>query len=196
MNLPSWISLSRILMAAFLSAAVLNGHFLWLIPGLLLASLTDILDGYVARKLNIACERGRHLDRLCDQVLEFFLGLSFFAVGALPQWYFFVLAIRCFLQLGTSPFFFKSMVRAELVRLYRRDKVGSAMTLVVFFFLGLAYGLREEAPPLSEGLLEVALPYVLLPLSGVLEVLNIYLQGSRIARLFENTNKQKEGNNN
>ena len=190
MNLPGWISISRILITAFMSAAILNGHFLWVIPGIILASITDILDGYVARKMGLASERGRHLDRLCDQVLEFFLALSFFIVDAIPRWYFVVVVLRCFLQIGTSPFFFKSMVRAELERLYRRDKVGSAMTLVVFFFVALAYGLESEAGPLSKGLVEIALPFVLFPLSGVLEVLNLYLQRTRLMTLFKDEVKK------
>lgn len=186
MNLPGWISLSRVLMAAFLSAAILNHHYLWVVPGIIFCAVTDILDGFVARMLNIMSEKGRYLDRLCDQILELFLVLSYYVAGHLPRWYFMVVLFRCLFQIGTSPFLFKSLVRYELEKLYRRDKIGSAMTLVVIFFLSFALGLKEEAAPLSKGLTEIALPYVLIPLSGTLEFLNLYMQSTRLSRFFKN----------
>ena len=191
MNLPSWVSLFRIFLAALCSVAILQGYPLSALIGIILAALSDILDGFLARKLKLESEKGRQLDRLCDQVLELFLVLSFFIIEQVPLWFFIVVFSRCLLQIGTSPFLFKTLAgvyeeESGRRKGERRDKLGSAMTLVVFFFVSLALVFKEEAQPLSQGLQEIALPYVLFPLSGILEVINLYLQSWRLGRFFKN----------
>ncbi len=69
-TVPNMLSLSRI-------AAILVTAWLYLagyrVPGLLLgiaAGLTDIFDGWLARKLNQSTELGAILDRLSDLIME------------------------------------------------------------------------------------------------------------------------------
>ncbi len=69
LTIPNLLTLSRLPLGVMLFACI--AHKLWL-PALvifLIASITDWLDGFLARKLNQASALGRNLDPLIDKVL-------------------------------------------------------------------------------------------------------------------------------
>ncbi len=72
MNLPNWITVSRLLglplIIYFLSQPTPLHRWLALII-FLVAAITDWLDGYLARKLNQVTELGKFLDPLTDKLL-------------------------------------------------------------------------------------------------------------------------------
>ncbi|GHV03857.1 CDP-diacylglycerol--glycerol-3-phosphate 3-phosphatidyltransferase [Clostridia bacterium] len=74
MNLPNKITLIRIvLIPFFLATYMLNrygDYFIYIAAGLfVLASLTDFLDGHIARKYNMVTDMGKFLDPIADKVL-------------------------------------------------------------------------------------------------------------------------------
>lgn len=73
-NIADWFSFYRILAAPFLLLLIwLDLHlvFTWL---LLISYSTDVIDGYLARKLKITSPRGSQLDSFGDQI-TFIIGL-------------------------------------------------------------------------------------------------------------------------
>jgi phosphatidylglycerophosphate synthase len=55
------------------------------------AAITDILDGYLARKLNQITEFGKIIDPLADKVLIVFVVLNLFLIGEIPDYYFYMI---------------------------------------------------------------------------------------------------------
>ncbi len=90
-NIADWFSFYRIFAAPFLLLIIWSGNrelFSWL---LLLSYSTDMIDGFLARKLKITSPRGSQLDSFGDQLTLFvgFIGLLFFEnefISANYQW--------------------------------------------------------------------------------------------------------------
>lgn len=72
MNLANFITIIRIALIPVVVAlyfSAIPGHFLWSAAVFSVASFTDWLDGYVARKLNQQTEFGAFLDPVADKLL-------------------------------------------------------------------------------------------------------------------------------
>jgi CDP-diacylglycerol--glycerol-3-phosphate 3-phosphatidyltransferase len=89
MNLPNWITVSRLLGLPFLfyCLQVPTPQNRWIgLAIFLLAASTDWLDGYLARKLNQVTELGKFLDPLVDKFLVLAPLLSLIELEHLPAW--------------------------------------------------------------------------------------------------------------
>lgn len=72
MNLPNTLTLSRMFMIpVFILFFYMPfmGHYFVALGVFIIASLTDMLDGYIARKCNLITNMGKFLDPIADKVL-------------------------------------------------------------------------------------------------------------------------------
>ena len=73
MNLPNKLTMLRILLIpvfmVFIEWDSLPGHILWAFVIFVAASLTDFVDGYIARKNNMVTDFGKFMDPLADKIL-------------------------------------------------------------------------------------------------------------------------------
>ncbi|WP_072620594.1 CDP-diacylglycerol--glycerol-3-phosphate 3-phosphatidyltransferase [Spirulina major] len=89
MNLPTWITVSRLAGVPFLLYWLYiptASHRWWAVGVFLLAAGTDWLDGYLARRLNQVTDLGKFLDPLVDKLLVLAPLLSLVAMGLIPAW--------------------------------------------------------------------------------------------------------------
>jgi len=70
MNVPNSLSILRILLIPVFCVAFMSGQDYYLYAGLALAvsGLSDLLDGYIARKFNQITELGKWLDPIADKL--------------------------------------------------------------------------------------------------------------------------------
>lgn len=66
----------------------------------LFAALTDIMDGYFARKFDQVTEFGKIIDPVADKIIVSAVVLKLFLVGAVPGYYFFIIIGRDLLILA------------------------------------------------------------------------------------------------
>ena len=72
MNLPNKLTLGRILLVPFFVAALLipfPSHNMFALLLFIAASVTDLLDGRIARKYNLITDFGKFADPLADKIL-------------------------------------------------------------------------------------------------------------------------------
>jgi len=103
MNLPNILSLCRILLAVLFTLFMSMGDHWALTAALfcfLLASLTDWLDGYLARKLNLITDLGKLLDPLADKILVAAAFVCFTEMGFCPAWITIAILFREFAVTG------------------------------------------------------------------------------------------------
>lgn len=97
MNLPTWITLSRLLGVPILLYVLQQPTIQsrWLALAVFLAAAgTDWLDGYLARRLQQVTELGKFLDPLVDKLLVLAPLLALIELGQVPAWGVFLILAR------------------------------------------------------------------------------------------------------
>lgn len=102
MNLPNKLTLLRVLMIPFFVVALLmengNNQTYSIIAFIIfvLASITDALDGYIARKYKLITNFGKLMDPLADKLLVCSALICFIELGRLKAWVVIIIIAREF----------------------------------------------------------------------------------------------------
>ena len=137
MNLPNKLTVLRIvLILPFLLVLYLDVPYAQYIALaiFILASLTDMLDGKIARSRNLVTDFGKFMDPLADKCLVTAAMLWFVEIGQMPAWALLVVIIR---EFGVSGL---RMVAADKGRVIAagwsgKVKTASTMVCIVLMFL-------------------------------------------------------------
>ncbi|SDU26645.1 CDP-diacylglycerol--glycerol-3-phosphate 3-phosphatidyltransferase [Verrucomicrobium sp. GAS474] len=133
LNLPNQLSLGRLVLCAFFVAALsidFSFRYTVALAIFVVASLTDWLDGYIARKQNIVTDLGKLLDPLADKILvsAAFVGMIGDDYGA-PMWMVVTIIAREFLITGLR------IVAANRGYLLAAEKAGKHKTISQMVFV-------------------------------------------------------------
>jgi len=109
--------------------------------GFLIASLTDWLDGYLARRWNQTTPLGALLDPIADKVLVLGLFLAFVQLRIIPAWMVLVIALREFLITGVRMFAASRHIVLAAAKEGKHKTVSQMATILVI----LAVLVVEEA---------------------------------------------------
>ena len=137
MNLPNKLTLLRIIMILpFLLVLYLNIPFASYIALLIfiLASLTDLMDGKIARSQNLITDFGKFADPLADKMLVTSAMIWFVECGQMPGWALFIVLLREFAVSGLR------MVASDKGRVIAagmsgKIKTASTMVCIILMFL-------------------------------------------------------------
>lgn len=86
MTIPNYISFSRLLLVPFVVWFIVNGLYVFAFWMFLGASISDAIDGYLARKFSIKSKLGSLLDPLADKVLLVTVAITLGAMDQIPFW--------------------------------------------------------------------------------------------------------------
>ena len=137
MNLPNKLTLLRIvLILPFLLVLYLDVPFAPFIAlGIfIIASLTDMLDGKIARARNLITDFGKFADPLADKMLVTAAMLWFVEIGQMPGWALLIVIVREFAVSGLR------MVASDKGRVIAagwsgKVKTAATMVCIVLMFL-------------------------------------------------------------
>ena len=101
MNLPNKLTMLRIILVPFfvlfMSIGASAANLFVALVIFIVASLTDMLDGKIARKYGLVTNFGKLMDPLADKVLVMSAMLCFVSAGLAPAWIVIVILTREFL---------------------------------------------------------------------------------------------------
>lgn len=104
MNLPNKLTMFRVVLIPFFvlfMLAPITSVDKWIALGIfIVASLTDLLDGKIARKYNLVTNFGKFMDPLADKLLVCSALICLVALSKIPAWIVIVIIAREFIISG------------------------------------------------------------------------------------------------
>ena len=140
MNLPNKLTVLRVILIPFFIVRMMiengaNQTFRYVAAAIfIIASLTDMLDGKIARKYNLVTNFGKFMDPLADKLLVCSALICLIQLGQLPAWMVIIIVSREFIISGFR------LVAAEqgiviAASYWGKFKTTFKMTAVVFLIL-------------------------------------------------------------
>ncbi len=139
MNIPNALTMLRMLMIPFMVSVFNKYGAQWALIVFVLASITDVLDGYIARKYNQITDFGKLMDPLADKLMTITM-LYMLAVNSyIPIWVMFVVACKeAVMVLGAA------MLLGGKKVVVMSNKLGKSAT-ALFFVAIVCISLRDIA---------------------------------------------------
>jgi CDP-diacylglycerol---glycerol-3-phosphate 3-phosphatidyltransferase len=155
MNLPNMLTLLRLGLTALLVvslSAQYPAHSAIALLVFLVASLTDYLDGVIARKWNLITDFGKLMDPLADKVLTASAFICLIPYEALPAWVVIIIISREFLITGLRLLASSKGVILPAEKLGKHKTAWQMITIVFFLALLAVRDLGLEGSPIVDGL--------------------------------------------
>ena len=103
---PNALTILRFLLIPLIILFVLTGHYILAILILTLSGITDVLDGYIARKYNFITDFGKLMDPLADKATQLATLASLTINGILDSWIIYVVIIKEFVMIAGASFLY------------------------------------------------------------------------------------------
>jgi len=85
-TIPNILTFSRLIAAPIIGYLVLHDYHIWAVGLFAYAGITDLVDGYIARRWNLQTVVGTVIDPMADKTLMTILTVCLAIKGALPVW--------------------------------------------------------------------------------------------------------------
>ncbi len=150
-HIPNILTMLRLLLVPCFLAASMRGMFVAACVIFVTAAITDILDGMIARRLDVKSRLGALLDPAADKTLMICGFLYYTFAGniprlALPGWLTFTVFIRDFLIVM---FAYLMYTRVHITR-FPPSAAGKASTLIQAVTIGVTIGVNGFLPQLRD----------------------------------------------
>ncbi len=127
MNLPNKLTLARIIAVPFFIVFYMKDMYWVSLIIFVLASLTDMADGKIARKYNLVTNFGKIMDPLADKILVYAAFTLMVANNVIPGWTLIIILFREFLVAGVRT------VAASKGTVIAADMAGKIKTFLQMF---------------------------------------------------------------
>lgn len=145
MNIPNLLTVLRFLLIPFFIYVFFFSPSNFILYGLvifLLAGITDLLDGYIARKYNLITKWGQAMDPLADKLMLLTVIISFTMKGLFPIWVILIVGLKEIMMVLGGIFLYTKKGKA-VVPANRYGKLGTVLfyIMIIWVALGLKYGI-------------------------------------------------------
>ena len=137
MTLPNILTILRIILIPGFVAMYftsLPGRFTYSVVILLISGITDVLDGYIARKYHLESKLGAVLDPLADKLMQFTVFICLYLSNMIPGWLVALLLIKE-LTMGVGTFVL--LKKKIVVQANASGKIATCVFYITAFFIML-----------------------------------------------------------
>lgn len=103
---PNTLTVIRFIFIPFVVLAITKDQYLTAIILYALSSITDVVDGYIARKFNVVSDFGKLMDPLADKMNQLAVLLTITIKGIIPTWIVVILLIKELLMISGASFLY------------------------------------------------------------------------------------------
>lgn len=100
LSIPNLITLGRILLVPVVVWAIMYGEIRLAFALFLVAGISDAVDGFLAKRFNMASELGAYLDPLADKALIVSIYVTLGIAGKIPLWLVILVVSRDIMIIG------------------------------------------------------------------------------------------------
>lgn len=105
-HVPNTLTISRFILIPFiLTSLICNNYFLTFIL-LTISGLTDVLDGYIARKFNLITNFGKLIDPLADKATQITILATLALKSIIPIWMIVIIFLKELLMVAGASFLY------------------------------------------------------------------------------------------
>ncbi len=105
-HIPNILTMLRFVLIPFIIISVLTDNYLLAFLVLTLSGLTDILDGYIARKYNFITDFGKLIDPLADKATQISILVVLVIEQIIPMWILIVVVLKEFIMIAGASFLY------------------------------------------------------------------------------------------
>lgn len=173
-KIPNILTVIRLFMVPFFWWAYFNNP-MWGGIVFIAACVTDIIDGYLARKLDAITKFGMLVDPLADKLMQISAVTCLFISGIFPQWIVTVLIMKELIMIISASFLFKKDI------VIPANKVGKGATVLLSVMVVYFMFFNDVSPKSSE------------VISVVLGIMAFFVLVSYLLLMIKNLVKKNEG---
>lgn len=94
MTIPNLITIGRLILVPLIIVMIMVGHWQAAFVIFVTAGVSDAVDGYIAKRFDMASELGAYLDPIADKALIVSIYVTLAVVGAIPVWLVILVVLR------------------------------------------------------------------------------------------------------
>lgn len=105
-HLPNILTIIRFLLIPVIVVFALNDNYIATIIILTISGITDILDGFIARRFNLISNFGKLMDPLADKATQLTILVVLAVNKVIPSWIMFIVLLKEFLMIAGASFLY------------------------------------------------------------------------------------------
>jgi cardiolipin synthase len=151
LNLPNLITVARILMVPVVVWAIASRQMQIAFLLFLLAGVSDAVDGFLAKRFDMASELGAHLDPLADKTLIVSIYVALGITEAIPRWIVILVVSRDILIIGGIMFaWFLGKPMSVKPLLVSKLNTAAQIVFACLVLASLAFGFAGRAEEIAQ----------------------------------------------
>ncbi|MCI8444105.1 MAG: CDP-diacylglycerol--glycerol-3-phosphate 3-phosphatidyltransferase [Clostridia bacterium] len=104
--IPNVLTILRLLLIPFIVLYIFSGHYILAFMFFTLSGLTDIADGFIARKFNFVSNFGKLMDPLADKLTQIGTLTSLVITDIIPIWILLIVLLKEFVMIVGASFLY------------------------------------------------------------------------------------------